>query len=104
GVVLSQVVPGVADGPTGVLLLHHAEEVRGVADLRLDLLLAVAEVVVGDDRHDDATLVAGAKLEGGTAVVTLVLRAPALSVAPLAVGGLVDMGETEFLLGQGGQV
>ena len=37
-----------------VLLLCHAEQVRTVADLSLDLLLAIPEVVVGKDRHHDA--------------------------------------------------
>jgi hypothetical protein len=39
---------------TGVLLLRETEEVRGKADLRLDLFFAVPEVIVGEDRHHDA--------------------------------------------------
>ena len=64
GVLLAQVVAGEGQRPAGVLLLHAAEEVGRVPDLGLDLLLAVAEVVVGDDGDDDAALVAGHQLEG----------------------------------------
>ena len=63
GVLLAQVVARVGDGAAGVLLLHAAEEVGRVPDLGLDLLLAVAEVVVRDDGDDDAALVAGTSLK-----------------------------------------
>ncbi len=82
----------------GVLLLDEAEEVRRVGDLCLDFLLAVAEVVVGDDGDDDATLVADAQLEGGAAVVELVLVLPALAVSALTLGGVVKVREAEILL------
>ena len=51
--IAAQIVAGEAQGPAGVLLLDVAVEVGGVADLRLHFLLAVAEVVVGDERDDD---------------------------------------------------
>ena len=71
-------------------LLYAAEQVRRVADLRLDLLLAVAESSCRHDRDDHAALVAGARLEGG-AVVALVLLRPAHAVAALALGGVVEV-------------
>ena len=104
GVLLAQVVARVGDGAAGVLLLHAAEEVGRVPDLGLDLLLAVAEVVVRDDGDDDAALVAGHALEGLAAVVELGLVLPALAVAALALGGLLPGGQAQLLLGQGGQV
>src|SRR5699024_377578 len=90
--------------PTGVLLLNQAEAVGGVAALGLDLLLAVPEVVVCDHRDDHAALVTHAQLEGGGAVVELVLVAPALAVAALALGGVVVVGQAKVLLAELGQV
>ena len=104
GVLLAQVVARVGDRAASMLLLHAAEEVGRVPDLGLDLLLAVAEVVVSDDGDDDAALVSGHALEGLAAVVELGLVLPALAVAALALGGLLPGGQTQFLLGQGGQV
>ena len=104
GVLLAQVVARVCDGAAGVLLLHAAEEVGRVPDLGLDLLLAVAEVVVRDDGDDDAALVASHALEGLAVVVELVLALPALAVAALTLGGLLPGGQAQLLLGQGGQV
>jgi hypothetical protein len=104
GELLAEVVGGVHQRAAGMLLLGEAEEVGRVADVGLHLLLAVAEVVVGDDRHDHAAGVARADLEGGAAVVALVLRLPALAVAPLAGRGLVAVGQAQLALGQRRQV
>ncbi len=90
-VLLAEVVAGEHQGATGVLLLRVAEQVRGVGDLGLDLLLAVAEVGVGDDGDDHAARVAGADLERPPAVVQLVLGLPAHAVALLALGGLAEV-------------
>ncbi len=87
-----------------MLLLGVAEQVRGVGDLGLDLLLAVAEVVVGDDGHDDAASVPRTDLEGAAAVVALVLLLPAHPVSLLPVGGLAGVGQPELLLRHPGQV
>ena len=103
-VLLSEVVAGEDQGPAGVLLLGVAEQVGRVRDLGLDLLLAVAEVVVGDHSDDDAAGVAGADLECLTVVVELVLALPAHPVALLALGGLAHMGQAQLLLGHPGQV
>ena len=100
----AQVVAREGDRAAGVLLLHAAEEVGRVADLGLDLLLAVAVVVVRDDGDDDAALVAGHELEGLAVVVELALLAPAHAVAPPALVGLLPRGQPQLLLGQGGQV
>ena len=103
-VFLAQVVAGEDQRAAGVLLLGVAEQVRRVRDLGLDLLLAVAEVVVGDHRHDHAASVPGTDLEGAPAVVQLVLLLPAHPVAHLPVGGLAHVGQPERLLRQPGQV
>jgi len=85
---LAEHVARVGHRAAGVLLLAPAQEVRRVRDLRLHLLLAVAEVVVGDDRDDDAAGVAGRDLERAAAVVAVVLPPPAHAVAALPLGGL----------------
>ena len=92
-VLLAEVVAGENQCAAGVFLFGVAEEVGGVGDLRLDLLLAVAEVGVGDDGDDDPALVAGADLERPAAVVELAVVLPAHTVALLPVGGLVDVRE-----------
>jgi hypothetical protein len=40
------------ESPARVLFLHIPHQIRGVADLSFDFLLAVPKVVVGDDRDD----------------------------------------------------
>ena len=93
--VLAEVVGGEGQSTTGVLLLGEPEEVGRVGDLRLDLLLAVPEVVVGDHRDDDAVLVPGTDLEGLAVVVEVVLVFPAHAIATLAFGGVVHVGQAQ---------
>ena len=50
---LAQIVAGKNQRAAGVFLLG-GRKIRGVTDLGLDLLLAVAEIVVGDDCDNDA--------------------------------------------------
>ena len=87
-----------------MLFLRATKEIGGHGDLGLHFLLAVAEVVVGDDRHHHAALVAGADLERLAPVVNLGRVAPAHAVAHLALRGVVAVREAERLLGCGGQV
>src|SRR5689334_3423122 len=94
--VLADHVGGEADCASGVLLFREAIEIGGEPDLGFDLFLAIAEVVVGDDRDNHAGGVAGSDLEGLPVVVELVFTGPAHAVALLAVGGLVNVGETEI--------
>ncbi len=103
-VLLAEVVAGEHQRAAGVLLLGVAEQVRRVADLGLDFLLAVAEVVVGDHRDDHATGVAGAHLERLAAVVELVGVRPAHAVASLSVGRLAGVRQAEGHLGDPGEV
>ncbi len=103
-VLLPQVVAGEHQRAAGVLLLGVAEQVRRVADLGLDLLLAVAEVVVGDHRDHHAAGVAGADLERLATVVELVGIRPAHAVAPLAVGCLAGVRQSQGHLGDCGEV
>jgi hypothetical protein len=47
---LAEIVAGEDQRAAGVFLFAQAEKIRRVADLGLDLLLAVTEIVVGDER------------------------------------------------------
>ena len=101
GVVLAaQVVPGEDQGPAGMLLLDESQEVGRVADLGLHLLLAVAEIVVGNQRDDDPGGIAGGELEGVAVVVEFTRVVPAHPVATLPFGGLVPVWQADLLLGQ----
>ena len=101
---LAQIILRVDHRPARVFLLDAAEQVRREVDLGLDFLFAVAVVVVRDQRHHDALLVAGRDLEGVAVVVALVGGAPALVVAPLPLRGVVPVRQAGGLLGQRGQV
>src|SRR6056297_2104271 len=54
---LPQIETGKDESSPGMLLLGNSVEIRGVADLGLHLLLAVTEVVVRDESHDNTLLV-----------------------------------------------
>ena len=92
------------DGAAGVLLFAIAEQIGGVADLGFDFLLAIAVVIVGDDRDHDAAAIAAGQLERAAAVVRLVRIAPAHAVAALAFGGPIEMGQAQVLLLHAGEV
>ena len=98
--ILSQVEARERDRAAGMLFLRVAEEVRRVAELGFHLLLAVAVVVVRDDRHDDPALVAAGDLKRAAVVVELVRRGPAHALALLALGGVGDVRKPDVLLGQ----
>ncbi|MFT3915818.1 MAG: hypothetical protein QM704_17410 [Anaeromyxobacteraceae bacterium] len=86
---------GEGDRAARVLLLAPAPQVGRVGELGLHLLLAVAEVVVGDDRDDHAAGVAGGDLERAAAVVEVALPAPAHPVPALPPGRLALVGQPE---------
>ena len=101
---VAEVVAGEGQRPARVLLLEVAGEVGGEGDLRLDLLLAVAEVIVGDDRDDHPGGGAAGQLEGTALVVTLIRVARAHAVAPLPLARRIPVRQAEVLLGELGQV
>jgi hypothetical protein len=51
---LADHIGGKRDRAAGVFLFADAEKIRRVADLRLDFFLAIAVIVIGDDRDDNA--------------------------------------------------
>ena len=97
---LGQVIAGKNKRPAGVFLLGVAEEVGRHAELRFDLLLAVAEVVVRNDRDHHPALVARRDLERRAVVVEFIFRLPAHPVAPLPLGGILPPGQSELRFGQ----
>mmetsp|Transcript_106635 Transcript_106635/g.318737 ORF Transcript_106635/g.318737 Transcript_106635/m.318737 type:complete len:666 (+) Transcript_106635:1540-3537(+) len=86
-----------SESPTGVLLLA-AKEVGGKAELRLHLLLAVAKVVVRQERDKEPLPGPDADLEGPAVVVALVGRLPCHAVTALALVRLIPMRKTQVLL------
>ena len=53
---LAQIVARKNQRAAGVFLLAQAVEIGRVADLRLHFLLAIAEIIVGNDGDDDAAI------------------------------------------------
>jgi len=96
--ILAERVRRKRDGAAGVFFLAEPEEVGGEADLALHLLLAVAVIVVGNQGDDDAAPVAADQLECAAVVVRLAFLPPAHAVAPLPLGGLIEMRKPQFLL------
>ncbi len=94
---LAQIVGREHQRAAGVFLLAQAKQIRGVADLRFDLLLAIAEIVVRDERDDDAAFVAAGEFERAAVVVAFVLFAPAHAVTALTFRGLIPMGQADGL-------
>ena len=84
--------------PAGVLLFGPAEQVRAVPDLGLHFLLAVAEVVVGENGHHHAVHVTRGDLEWPTLVVKLLLVGPAHARGALCLGGVACVREADVLL------
>src|ERR1700728_4532839 len=79
-------------------------KVCGVADLLFNFLFAVPEIIVRDDRHDNAALVASGDFESAAVVVTFVFVFPTHPVAPLAFGRVPPMRQSQGLLGRAYQM
>ena len=77
--------------PTRVLFFDVPEQVRCVGDLRLDLLLAIAVVIVGDQRDDNSPGGPARGLERHPIVVLLTRILPTHAVATLSLGRLIPM-------------
>ena len=104
GKVLTQVGAGKSDGSTGVFLFGISEEIGGVAELGFDLLFAVAVVIVGNERDHGAAGIARGDFESRTVIVEFVFRFPAHAIVLLPVGGLREVGESQILLLEFGEL
>ena len=102
--ILSEHVGGERESAAGMLLFAAAVQIGREADLRFHLLFAVAEIVVGDEGHHDAAMVAAGHLEGAAGVIRLVVLLPAHTVAALALGRFAETGQPQILLGNAHQV
>ena len=91
-------------GAAGMLLLGQAVKVGGKADLGLDLFLAVAEVVVGQNGDHHAAGIARGELERLAVVVALVGILPAHALAALALGRVIPVRQAQFAFGQRDQM
>ena len=87
-----------------MLFLAESKEVGGETDLGFDLLLAITEVIVGDDRDNHSAFIAASHLESDPVIVELLLVVPAHAVAPLALGGDIPVWQTKLFLGDLDQV
>ena len=101
GVVFAaEIVTGEDQGSAGVLFFHQPEQVGRKADLGFDLLLAVAEVVVRDEGHNDPRRIPRSQFERVSVVVEFAGIGPAHAVPTLALSGFVAMRKTNLLLGE----
>ena len=87
-----------------MFFFHAAHQIGGIADLRFDFFLAVAEIVVGDDRDDHSRFIAARDFERITVVIEFIFAFPAHAVVSLAIGGLTDMRQPDVFLRQLGQM
>ena len=101
---VAEIEAGKCNRAAGVFFLNIAIKVSRVADLRFDFFLAVAEIVVGNQRHDDAFRRAARQLERLAAVVKFVLAVPAHSIFTLPRCRVVDVRKSDLLLRNGRQV
>mmetsp|Transcript_116776 Transcript_116776/g.371626 ORF Transcript_116776/g.371626 Transcript_116776/m.371626 type:complete len:345 (+) Transcript_116776:1570-2604(+) len=82
------------------MLFLCAEKVACETQLRLDLLFAVAEIVVCDQGHENAAARPHAYLECGPVIVVLLRIFPRHAVASLALRGFVPMWKPDVPLQQ----
>mmetsp|Transcript_988 Transcript_988/g.1878 ORF Transcript_988/g.1878 Transcript_988/m.1878 type:complete len:488 (+) Transcript_988:1829-3292(+) len=94
---LTEVKRGEGNASTGMLFLGKTMHVGGVPELGLDLLLAVSEVVVGDDSEGDSTSVAARQLERAALVVQVVVLLVVHAILDLALVRLRLVGEAKLL-------
>jgi len=98
------VVPWECQGAARMFLFSQTEKVGGIADLGLDLFLAVSEVIVGQNGDDYAPLVASGDLERRAIVIQFFFIDPAHAISLLARRCGVPVGQPQFLLSESGQV
>ena len=87
-----------------MFLFDQTKEICRIANLCLNFLLAVTEVVIRDYRSNDTTLITSTTLESATVVIQLIRIRPTLTVATLALCGVVVMRKAEFLLRELGEM
>src|SRR6516162_2794230 len=96
GELLAEIEAGKNKRPARMLLLAKPVEIGGITELRLYLLFAIAEIVVGDQCYDDAGFVAAGEFKGSAIIIKLSRVVPTHAVAPLAFGGGIPSGEAGF--------
>src|ERR1700693_5859190 len=81
-----------------MLFLTESIQVRSVADLGFDLLLAITEVVVGNDRDNHSAFIAAGQLESQAVIIEFSLVVPAHAVAAVTLRGGIQVRQTELFL------
>ena len=82
---LTQIKGRKNQGSPRMLLFRQPVEAGRVTDLRFDLFLAIAEIVVGNHRDDNPFRIASRQLESRSIVVKFVLRLPTHPVSLLLI-------------------
>ena len=101
---VAEIPGGKRDRSAGVLFLDVAQKIGGEGDLRFDFLLAVAVIVVGNQRDDDAFAGAAGELERHAVVVLVGLGFPAHRIAALTFVGILVPRQAERFLRELGEV
>src|SRR5271165_3695899 len=101
---VAQILARENEGTAGVLFLAKAKQVSREAYLSSDLLLAVAEIVVGNDGDDDPAFVTAGQFESQAVIVEFALLFPTCAVAALTLGGILPRRESQLFLGKPRQV
>src|SRR5262245_42365387 len=89
---------------TRVFFFSDAKKICRKSDLRLCLVLAVTEVVVGEHGHHHAVHAARRELEWATFVVELVFARPAHAVRVLLRSRGVCLGQSKIFLAQANEM
>src|SRR5436190_10141987 len=101
---LPKIVTGINVSATGMLLFTQAKKIRRKADLSFDLLFAVTEVVIGDNRDHHPARITRGQIESTAVIVRFLGLLPAHPILPLTGSGLVVMGKTELLFSDSDQM
>src|SRR5271166_5719407 len=101
---VAQILARENKGTSGVLFLTKAKQVSREAYLSFDLLLAIAEIVVGDHGDDNPAFVTEGQFESHAVIVEFALLFPTCMVAALTLGGLLPRRESQLFFGKLRQV
>ncbi len=100
--ILAKHVTRKGNGAAGMLFFTHSVKVRSKTDLRFDFFLAVAVIVIGNDRDHHPTMIAARHFERASFVVGLVLSGPAHALVLLRLGRFRHVRQPQRLLGNPG--
>ena len=101
---LAQVIRGIDDRTSGVLLFGQAIQVRRITDLGLYFFFTISEVVIGNYCDNNSRNVSCTDFECRPSVVAFIGRRPTHAIAALTRCRIVEMRQTQLLLGARSEV